>query len=339
MIINGDKTEFMAFCSPDVEKQPITFRLKHGIVNVTHCKEYTYLGAIFTSDGLLKSSLERHAAQREKDLNKLTIFLQRNTNAPYMVKKAVVDACFNASLLYGCEAWLGIKPDRSLKSMYIKAIKMLLGVRRSTPNEAVLIESGYPDFEALVRSRQKRFFEKMGGRTDVMNDPLMFTLSLTHREKPIVSRYINGVMEEVDVLASDLRVRREKVQLSSRTKLMAYRIMNPNLSVHPLYESTDSLGDDYLRITFSRFRLSSHKLKIETERWTCIPQENRLYQCGETRQTERHVLCDCPLVNYIRLSYGYETVDLDEFINNASNAKGNLRFLSESITYKCCNYF
>ena len=79
MIINEDKTKFMAFCSPDVEKQPITLRLKHGIVNVTHCKEYTYLGAIFTSDGLLKSSLERHAAQREKDLNKLTIFIQTNT--------------------------------------------------------------------------------------------------------------------------------------------------------------------------------------------------------------------------------------------------------------------
>ena len=80
MIINENKTEFMAFCSPDVAKQPITLRLKHGIVNVTHCNEYTYLGAIFTSDGLLKSSLERHVAHKEKDLNKLTIFLQRNTS-------------------------------------------------------------------------------------------------------------------------------------------------------------------------------------------------------------------------------------------------------------------
>ena len=80
MIINEDKTEFMALCSPDVAKQPITLRLKHVIVNVTHCNEYTYLGAIFTGDGLLKSSLEMHAAHKEKDLNKLTIFLQ--TNAP-----------------------------------------------------------------------------------------------------------------------------------------------------------------------------------------------------------------------------------------------------------------
>ena len=143
---------------------------------------------------------------------------------------------------------------------------MLFGVRRSTSNEAVLIESGYPDFEALVRSRQNRFFEKVGERNDVMNDPLMFTLSLSHRENHVVSRYINEVMEEVDILASDLRVRKEKIQLSTRTQLMTYQIMNPNLSVHPLYESIDRVGDDYLRISFSRFRLSSHRLKIETGR-------------------------------------------------------------------------
>ena len=95
--------------------------------------------------------------------------------------------------------------------------------------------------------------------------------------------------------------------------------MNPNLSVHPLYESTDRLGDDYLRISFSRFRLSSHRLKIETGRWTGIPQENRLCQCGQNIQTERHVLCDCALVNHIRLSYGYKTIELVEFIHNASN--------------------
>ena len=75
------------------------------------------------------------------------------------MKKAVVDACFNASLLNGCEASLGIKPDYSIKSMYIKAIKLLLGVRHSTPNETCLIEAGYPALEVVVRARQKKFFE------------------------------------------------------------------------------------------------------------------------------------------------------------------------------------
>ena len=109
-----------------------------------------------------------------------------------------------------------------------------------------------------------------------------------------------------------------KSNLSTRTKLMTYRVMNPNLSVHPLYESKDRVSDDYLRISFSRFRLSSHRLKIETGRWTGIPQENRLCQCEQSVQTEWHVLRDCALVNHIRNSFGYEAVEPDEFIGNAS---------------------
>ena len=102
MVINEDKTEFMGFCSLDDEKCPIILHLKHGRVIVTHCNEYTYLGVIFTSDGLLKSSMTRHAISKGKAVEQFN-----------NLKKGVVDACFNASLLYGCEAWLGIKPGRT----------------------------------------------------------------------------------------------------------------------------------------------------------------------------------------------------------------------------------
>ena len=116
------------------------------------------------------SSLKRHVLVKEN--SKLIIFLERNKNAPYEVKKIVVDACFNSSLLYGCEAWLGVKPNRELKIMYMKAIKMLLGVIHSTPNDTCLIESGYPSFEALVQSRQKRFLvDKIAERSELFNDP------------------------------------------------------------------------------------------------------------------------------------------------------------------------
>ena len=100
MVINEDKTEFMAFnATSPADKEPIILKLRHGQVKVNHCDEYKYLGAIVTSDGKVASSVAEHVANKEKDMNKLTIFLQRNKNAPYVVKKVVVDACFNASLL------------------------------------------------------------------------------------------------------------------------------------------------------------------------------------------------------------------------------------------------
>ena len=65
------------------------------------------------------SSLVReiNVLAKENSMNELIIFLEKNKNVPYKVKKTVVDACFNSSLLYGCEALLGVKSNRKLNTM------------------------------------------------------------------------------------------------------------------------------------------------------------------------------------------------------------------------------
>ena len=55
MVINEDKTKFMAFVTKDEDdRKPITLKLHHGIVNVIHGTEYKYLGVIITSDGKVR---------------------------------------------------------------------------------------------------------------------------------------------------------------------------------------------------------------------------------------------------------------------------------------------
>ena len=55
MLINTDKTKFMVICGDDIDKLPIDMHNNH----IQHCGEYVYLGTIFTSDGSLKSSLDK----------------------------------------------------------------------------------------------------------------------------------------------------------------------------------------------------------------------------------------------------------------------------------------
>ena len=100
MMINEEKTKFMSFNCDD--REPIHLYTHAGRVTVSFCTEYTYLGSIFTSDGKLSSALAKHAVSRTNAMNKLIRFLDKNRNAPFDVKKLVVDACFNSSLLYGC---------------------------------------------------------------------------------------------------------------------------------------------------------------------------------------------------------------------------------------------
>ena len=76
-----------------------------------------------------------------------------------------------------------------------------------------------------------------------------------------------------------------------------------HMNVHPVYR-TNTFIPDYLRVSFSRIRLISHALKIETGRWSRIPRERRVCQCDDTQlQTEAHVLISCALTHNIRLNY------------------------------------
>ena len=83
-----------------------------------------------------------------------------------------------------------------------------------------------------------------------------------------------------------------------------------SMVVHPIYTSLEFIPD-YLRVAFTRIRLMSHNLKIETSRWSRIPRERRTCPCeGNHPQTESHVLTDCILTRTIRL--GYPSLDFTD---------------------------
>ena len=91
---------------------------------------------------------------------------------------------------------------------------------------------------------------------------------------------------------------------SHGTKYKTYKDeLNRSLEVHPVYK-TNIFIPDHERTSFSRIRLISHNLKIETGRWSRIPREHRVCQCDDTQlQTEAHVLISCTLTDNIRLRY------------------------------------
>ena len=105
-----------------------------------------------------------------------------------------------------------------------------------------------------------------------------------------------------------------------RTKLRLYLKMNPQLTVHPIYQTknTNDIIDDNLRITFTRVRLCSHRLRSETGRWFRIPADQRLcHHCTTGVQDENHIL-QCPSTQNILVEYGVSTNDLDALLMNPS---------------------
>ena len=52
----------------------------------------------------------------------------------------------------------------------MNAIKMLLAVRISIPNDICLIEVGYPSLEAVIRQRHRKFISRMKKERENMFD-------------------------------------------------------------------------------------------------------------------------------------------------------------------------
>jgi len=76
------------------------------------------------------------------------------------------------------------------------------------------------------------------------------------------------------------------------------------MTVFPMYVGKVLSIPDRDRVYDTRLRLSSHKLAIETGRWSSIPREDRLCPCGVI-QMEEHVICHRLLSDHIRSQFDW----------------------------------
>ena len=114
--------------------------------------------------------------------------------------------------------------------------------------------------------------------------------------------------------------------------LYMYKMVNPSLSVHNVYKrGGNEYVPEYLRVPFTRLRLPSHRLRIETGRWSRIPRENRLYACGVI-QDEAHVIQVCPNVGHIRQRYDVLPTYHADFVIEA-NSSDHFKYIHEILSY------
>ena len=279
MVINESKTQFMVIHGDIQDRSPILV----GDLIIKHCVKYTYLGSIFTSDGSAISSLKEHALDKMKHLNKLVIFLTKNCDMPFIAKRKVVEAAFNAAIMYGCESWLDTNVH-VMNKLYMGALKCLLGVRSTTANDLCLAELGMPPLQALIRQRQHSFFSRvLTERAGMTDDPLMFSLELTRTGNKKTYQYIERLLMPMDYAGEALAVLKHRISQSDRTKYITYNKINSSFDVHPVYSRVTVITPfipEHLRLSFTRLRLSSHRLRIETGRWARLPRDQRLCPCG-----------------------------------------------------------
>lgn len=109
------------------------------------------------------------------------------------------DACLLSAMLYGCESWLNGDMEPVCK-LYNWALKQMLGVRLTTCNDVVYIESGYAPLKAIVKRKQRKFFVKIHNeRVHMQDDPLGFVIKLVLNNRYNTRTYLHDLINNSNV--------------------------------------------------------------------------------------------------------------------------------------------
>ena len=224
---------------------------------------------------------------------------------PYRFKKQVLEAMILSSLLYACETWLTVNV-KEVEKMYISALKALLGVRDTTRSDMIFIESGLPSIGERISKRTSKFVKKELLIEQHDGTPLQKIFSICRTKQTRGYKFMSKFLLPTETQPS----LSERFVNETGTKAETYRTLNPELTVHPVYTSKDYI-DEKARITFTRLRLSSHSLKIETGRWSRVAREERLCGCGLAVENEEHVLLECAKTEGVRQKFHIDTAAVD----------------------------
>ena len=271
---------------------------------------FMYLGAIFSDNGTIHHDINLHTNEKVKSVYvKLANFMRNNPAAPITVKRKILTACLNASLLYGSETWGG-SSLRKIETVYRMAIKITFGMNSRTPNEIVFLETGLTHLKAEIYKRQHKFWSKVLKKIEMdslSSVALIFSQALD-KNTHYIRHYKNlhkdfgdadtcynfYVKEFTDKMKRDIK---QKAAAQEYGIVNDYVQLNSDLSSPSYYHKY--ILPEVLRQILTKYRSGSHYLKIVTGSFLRIPMEERLCKCKEI-QTLQHVIFDCTLTQLIR---------------------------------------
>ena len=315
MIIHPVKSKYIAVNTGDTAP----FVIEDDNIRISHTVKYCYLGAVLSAAPLSKQ-VEDHIKNKQAHIWKFSSFLDKNQTAPFMVKQRVLQGAVNSALLYGCESWF-TGQIKCIETAVLGCLKDMLGVRDQTPTDLVYVECGANPIAAEIKMRQIKFVKKILNRMDIDSSPLGHALSTAIQLRTPMGQYVsNHIIRGVVGTAEQKQVLMERISNANTTRMMTYRELNTDLDVHPVY--SDPSVPELSRISFTRLRLSSHYLRVETGRWTRTPRADRLCACKNDIQTEQHVLLQCALTEPLRGIYAQLNFsDIVSLMSSADNTK------------------
>ena len=182
MSVNSQKTKVVIYGSKGKHKEP-DFKL--GDLDINVVSEYCYLGIRFPSNNNFSKGISRLKNQANRAMFSL-IKKSRSLGLDIDVQLHLFDSIIVPIATYGCEIW-GFKNIEILEKLHLQYCKILLRVKKCTPNVMVLGELGRLPIDYNVKSRMLGFWYKLVSGNNCKISVILYKLLMKLHQHNIFS--------------------------------------------------------------------------------------------------------------------------------------------------------
>jgi hypothetical protein len=334
--INYDKTKVLVF---NKSGKRCTDHFHIGNTSVNCCTQYTYLGVDITSSGTYTAAKTSLSKKGLKALFALRKTINGLDLQPH-VGLQLFDQLIKPVMLYGSEIWGYFSitsavyrrdPDRYLENIFedlpgervcMSFAKQMLGVNHKASNCAVRGELGLyplyidvlagmctywnrlrsmPDTSLLNAALQEN--DNIGGKWTTCVRTVVDKCNLEYQPNSLIDKvYVKSKLKEIYINHWTEKLWDDK-RVNGGNKLRTYRQFKTSFELEPYLLHVKNCKS---RKELCRFRISAHRLHIETGRYT-IPitaVEDRLCGCNPGHiEDEFHVFAICPAYSAQRQTF------------------------------------
>lgn len=229
-------------------------------------------------------------------------------------------------LSYGCEVW-GFIPGNAIERVHIQFCKRLLGVKKTTQNDFVYGELGRTNCRTKRYLSIVKYWFKILSCHD--NKYIKLVYNLMVKDMDLVPNKVNWASLVRHLLMSlgfyevwleqgvgnynvfisllkqrltDTFIQKWQERLENSTRANFYK----RIAIFQFQPYLYKVNVQKFSQAFSRLRMSSHRLEIESGRWVkpnSIPMEERICTFCHVLEDEYHFVIECPVYIDLRKQY------------------------------------
>ena len=324
LTVNTTKTKVMVFRNGGQLPQNLMFTFKGS--NIEIVKKFCYLGIVFTAGGSSFETQKTLAGQALKAIFTLNKYLHKFTSLMPAHILDLFDKLISPILNYGSEVW-GFNKATAVETVHLSFCKRMLGIKQTTQNDFVYGELGRMDYQSIRYINIVKFWLKIIHTENHKYIKCIYQMMLNDMEikpnkvnwasllKHLLSRLgflevwnaqgvgnISKFLCMLKTRVKDIFIQDWHARLEDSSRARCYI----NIAKFEFQQYLKILKIQKYRKSLCKLRVSSHRLEIESGRWTKpnkTPLNERLCMICSVLEDEFHFTLECPLYKDIRKKY------------------------------------